>query len=89
MKHVIKKSSKTDQYNSEKMYQSIYATCLAVNTSKKDAINIAKNVTKKLEEWLQTKNEVTSTDLRQQAGEYLSQFDHHAGYLYLHHHIIW
>jgi hypothetical protein len=89
MKHVNKKDGRIDIYNSEKLFQSIYATCLAVNIDKKDAAAIAKKVVAKLDNWLKTKNEVTSADLRHQAGKYLSQFDHHASYLYLHHHIVW
>ena len=89
MKHIIKRAGHIDIYSHKKLFESIYATCLAVNESEQDATLTANKVCDTLESWLANKNEVTSSDLRHQAGKYLSSLNHHAGYLYLHHRIMW
>ena len=89
MKHVIKQAGHTEAYDEKKLYNSIYATCLAVNEPLDSAKVIAKKVTKDVEKWLETKAEVTVHDIRAYAGKCLSETDHHAAYLYTHHRIIW
>ena len=68
---------------------SIYASCLSVHEQPTAAELVAQKVTKDIETWLFNKNEVTANDIRKVAGKYLSEINPGAGYLYLHHRIIW
>jgi transcriptional regulator NrdR family protein len=89
MKHVVKSNGRTETFNNQKLYASIYASCLSVRESATGAELVAQKVTKEVESWLFTKNEVTANDVRRIAGKYLSNVNPHAGYLYLHHRLIW
>jgi len=89
MKNVIKSTGQTEAYESEKLYTSIYASCLGVHEPKNAAEVTAKKVVKDMDTWLGKQSEVTTADIRKMAGKYLSEINNHAGYLYLHHHIMW
>jgi transcriptional regulator NrdR family protein len=89
MKHVIKQAGHTEAFDENKLYSSIYATCLAVNEPLASAKVTAKKVTADVKKWLEPKSEVTVHDIRAYAGKKLGEIDHHAAYLYLHHRIMW
>jgi transcriptional regulator NrdR family protein len=89
MKHVVKRAGHTEPYDSNKLYTSIYATCLAVREPTSASRVTAKKIVKDVDKWLETKQEVTVHDIRAFAGKKLLEADHHAGYLYLHHKIMW
>jgi transcriptional regulator NrdR family protein len=89
MKHVIKRNGKSEVFDERKLYASIYATCLSVHEPPKTAELTAQKVTQQVVLWLAKKTEVTSNDIRHVAGQYLTNINHHAGYLYLHHRIMW
>jgi transcriptional regulator NrdR family protein len=89
MKHVIKRTGKSEVFDERKLYVSIYASCLAVHEPLNTAELTAQKVTNQVNAWLAKKTEVTASDIRHMAGKYLSDTNHHAGYLYLHHRIMW
>jgi transcriptional regulator NrdR family protein len=89
MKHVIKRAGHTEAFDRKKLYNSIYATCLAVNEPLNLAKSNAQKVTDNTEKWLENKAEITVHDIRAFAGKDLGKINHHAAYLYLHHHIMW
>jgi transcriptional regulator NrdR family protein len=89
MKHVVKQQGSIESFDNRKVYASIYASCLSVHEPSAAAELIAEKVTNDVEAWLKTKNEVTATDIRQVAGKSLNKINPHAGYLYLHHRIMW
>ena len=89
MKHVIKRTGKSEVFDERKLYASIYATCLSVHELPKTAELTAQKVNNQVIAWLAKKTEVTSYDIRQAAGKFLTDINHHAGYLYLHHRIMW
>jgi transcriptional regulator NrdR family protein len=88
MQQVIKRNGKLEDFNPVKLESSVKATCLAVHMSSKDANKVSKKITEHVSEWLKSKNEVTSTDIRQVVAKNLSKTDPHAGYLYKHHRIM-
>lgn len=88
MNHVIKRSGQSQAFDSRKVHASIYASCLSVHVKAPQAEAVARQVTAELEKWLAKKTEVTTNDIRHQAGHYLSELEPHAGYFYLHHRII-
>jgi len=71
------------------VYASIYASCLSIHEPGAAAELIAEKVTKDVERWIADKSEVTANDIRRVAGGHLSEINPHAGYLYLHHRIMW
>ena len=89
MKHVVKRAGHIESFDNRKVYASIYASCLAVHEPSEVAELVAQKTTREVEAWLATKNEVTSNDIRRQAGKFLGKTSPHAGYLYLHHRIMW
>jgi len=89
MKHIVKRNGSTEVYDTKKLYASIYASCLSVHESATVAELAAQKITDDVNSWLAKKTEVTADDIRKTAGKYLSEFNPHAGYLYLHHHIMW
>ncbi len=89
MTHVIKRSGKSEHYEEQKVFASIYASCLAVHAPKSTAESIARQVTKNVNDWMAKKTEVTTHDIRKEVGKYLSNLEPHAGYFYLHHRIMW
>lgn len=89
MKHIVKRNHSIEGYDARKIYASIYASCLSVHEPAVAAELAAEKVTKDVEHWLGQKNEVTASDIRRVAGASLTKINPHAGYLYLHHRIIW
>lgn len=89
MKHIVKRAGHSEIYDSKKLYDSIYASCLAIREPADSSKVIAKKITTDVEKWLESKQEVTVHDIRAYAGKKLLEINHHAGYLYLHHRIMW
>lgn len=87
---IIKRDGKrpTEQFNREKLHHSIRAACLSVRSPEGEAETIAKNVSDGVISWLETKPEVTSSDLRRKATDILTSFHPEAAYLYKHHRLI-
>ncbi len=89
MKHIVKRRGVIETFDNRKVYASVYASCLSVHEPNEAAELIAEKVTKDVEAWLKPKSEVTSHDIRTVTGKYLQEINPHAGYLYLHHRIMW
>ena len=89
MKHIVKRAGHSEPFDERKLYASIYASCLSVHEQSATAELIAQKVTENVLNWLESKTEVTSNDIRGIAGQFLSEHNRHAGYLYLHHRIMW
>jgi len=81
---VIKKGGRDPEpYNEGKLHASIHAACLAVRTPEGAAGVTAKTVCQHMLAWLNTKQEITTTDLLTKAGAYLSAHNPDAAVLYL------
>lgn len=78
----------TEQFDRSKLHASVRAACLSVRTPDGEAEMIAEKVCEALIEWLRTKPEVTSNDLRRKAAETLDTFHPEAAYLYKHHRLV-
>jgi transcriptional regulator NrdR family protein len=87
---IIKREGKrpSEQFQADKLHSSIRAACLSVRSPEGEAETIARNVSSAVIEWLATKPEVTSNDLRRKATEVLESFHPEAAYLYKHHRLI-
>lgn len=87
--HIVKRRGHTEPYDARKLYASIYASVLAVRYPARAAETLAEEVTEKVEQWLDTKHEVTTNDIRRVAGEKLLALNKDAGLQFIHHRILW
>ena len=71
-----------EPYNAQKLQNTIYAACLNVREPEKSARQLAQKVVKEVEEWLQTKPQVTSLDIREKASSVLELYHPEAAYIY-------
>lgn len=87
---VVKRQGRrpTEQFNSDKLLQSIRAACLSVRSPEGEAESTATRVTNAVIIWVESKPAVTSHDLRRLAGAHLERYHPEAAYLYQHHRII-
>ncbi len=88
--HIIKQDGRrpSETFTRGKLHASIRAACLSVRSPEGVAETTAQNVCDAVVEWLATKSEVTSVDLRRKATETLQSFHPEAAYLYKHHRLV-
>lgn len=87
--YVLKRSSTdSEQFDPLKLHQSIVAACLTVRAFEGEAHSTAERVCLGVIDWLETKTEVTSADIRRIASMYLGSYHKEAAYMYEHHRLI-
>lgn len=84
-KHIVKRHGHTEKYDERKVYASVYASCLSVRSTEGEAELVAEKVTRRINDWLQAKHEVTAHDIRRQAATHLEVYNHDAAYMYKNH----
>lgn len=84
MQHIIKRGGHSEEYDERKLYASVYSACLAVRVTPKTAELIAARVAAGIQQWLTSKSEVTSDDLRRQVSALLEYYDPDAAYIFKH-----
>lgn len=86
---IVKRSGQrpTESFSHEKLYNSILAACLSARSAPGQAELIARRITEDVLEWLETRPEVTSHDLRRVAAQRLKVHHPDAAYLYEQHRI--
>lgn len=89
MKVIVKRGGHNEEYDIRKLYASVYAACLSVREHPGSAELIAEEIVRDVEQWLAHRHEVTSNDLRRQAGKHLTAINPDAGHIYKHHRVIW
>lgn len=84
---VIKNSGRrrSEQFNADKLKQSIEAACLSVRLPDGVASDTAQRTAHAVGEWMKHKPEVTSEDIRRVAARELHGVSPEASYLYKHH----
>jgi transcriptional regulator NrdR family protein len=87
---IVKNSKRNDfeSFNRSKLHKSIIATCLSAQTPEGQAKKIADLVCDEVEKWLESRQEVTSTDIRVVASRHLRAYHPDAAYLYEQHRIM-
>jgi len=75
----------TEAFEEKKLRASILAACLSAGTPVGHADALTQTVTNAVLDWLDTRPEVTSDDLRRTAAKHLSTHHPDAAYLYEHH----
>lgn len=86
---VVKRNGQrpTESFSDEKLRASIEAACLSAGTAPGQAELIARTVSHDVAQWLTTRPEVTSHDLRRAAARTLKNHHPDAAYLYEQHRI--
>lgn len=79
---------RSELFDPLKLHRSIAAACLAVRELDGAANITAERVCKAVLDWLMTKDEVTSADLRRVAARQLTVYQPEAAYIYEHHRMI-
>lgn len=87
MTHVVKNSHyrHPEPFDRVKLHKSIVAACLASGAPTGHAESLARRVVDQVEEWLESRPEVTSNDIRRVASQYLRTYHPDASFLYEHH----
>ncbi len=87
---IIKQQGKrpTEAFSREKLHASIQAACLSVRSAEGEANITANAVCDFVDDWLKTRPEVTSHDIRRVATRKLRTYDPEAAYLYAQHRTI-
>lgn len=78
----------TEAFEEKKLRASILAACLSAGTPAGHAEALTQTVTNAVLDWLESRPEVTSDDLRRTAVKHLNTHHPDAAYLYEHHRII-
>lgn len=88
--HIIKRDGErpSEQFVRNKLHSSIRAACLSVRSPEGEAEMTAQKVCDAVIAWLDTKPEVTSSDLRRKAVQTLQTHHPEAAYLYKHHRLV-
>lgn len=86
---IVKRSGRrpTETFDPDKLRRSIEAACLSAGTATGQAELIARSVVREVHDWLLTRPEVTSHDLRRAAAKILKKHHPDAAYLYEQHRI--
>lgn len=74
--------SQSEKFDPLKLHDSLMAACLAVRSLEGEAHMVAQRITEKVIDWLDTKVEVTSDDVRRVAGGNLQVYQPEAAYVY-------
>ncbi len=81
-------SSAVTPFDIQRLHDSVLAACYSVRLAEGVALDTAAHICKSVEAWLESKSEVTSSDIRRKAGEVLALLCPEAGYFYQHQHTI-
>lgn len=77
-----KNTTMSEQFDPLRLHQSIVAACRSVRTLEGDAHLTAQQVCENILDWLVSKTEVTSQDIRRVASRYLKTYHPDAAYMY-------
>jgi len=86
--HVVKNSHyrHPEPFDRKKLQKSISSACMSAGAPAGHADSLAKRVVNEVLEWLESRPEVTSNDIRRVAAQRLKIYHPDASYLYEHHH---
>lgn len=79
-----RKTQHSEPFNPVKLHKSIVEACFSVRAFEGEAHLTAERVCKAVLDWIITKKEVTSEDIRRLAGFYLEKYHPEAAYVYEH-----
>lgn len=83
--HIVKRKGHKEEYDSRKVYASVYSACLTVRLHQGEAELIADKVSSEVTNWLSKKDYVTSEEIAEQVNEALEKYNPDAAYMYTTH----
>lgn len=86
--YVVKRTRESERFDPLKLHHSVVAACLAVRSLEGEAHLTAEHVCRRVIQWLTSKSEVTSADIRRVTATHLQTFHPEAAYMYEHHLLI-
>lgn len=87
--YVVKQGTHdSEAFDPLKLHESIVAACLSVRSLEGEAHVTAERVCRHVIDWLLTKTEVTSEDIRRVASKHLETYQPEAAYLYQQHNMM-
>ncbi len=78
----------TENFQAEKLMQSILAACHSVHAPTGEAETAARSVHAAVVVWCDDKSEITSSDIRRIAAHQLKKIHPEAAYIYKHHRLV-
>lgn len=72
----------SEEFNPVKLHESIVATCLSLRTPEGQAEEVARNVCVGVIKWCDTKQEITSSDIRRVGADIMQKYHPEAAYIY-------
>lgn len=82
--HIVKRAGHSEEFDSRKLYASVYSACLAVREPAASAELIAERVCDEVGKWIATKHEVTSGDIKRHADKAFHVLHPDAAWIYTH-----
>jgi len=82
VQHIIKRRGKTQDYDERKVYASCYRGCMNSHIPKEKSEEIADQVTKKVTEWINSKETTDSQEIFYKVIELLNQINKDAAFMY-------
>jgi transcriptional regulator NrdR family protein len=89
VQHIVKRKGHTEPYDEKKVYAATFSACQSVREPVGSAELIAEKVMKEVNAWIAKKHEVTANDIRRQISKHLTVYNQDAGYMILHHRVVW
>lgn len=87
--YVVKQGTHdSEAFDPLKLHESVVSACLSVRSLEGEAHLTAERVCRHVIDWLLTKTEVTSEDIRRVASRHLATYQPEAAYLYQQHNVI-
>jgi transcriptional regulator NrdR family protein len=81
--HIVKRHTQhSEPFDPMKLHASLVAACLAVRAVEGEAHLAAQHTCRRVIDWLETRPEVTSDDIRRIAARHLATYHAEAAYLY-------
>ena len=81
-KHIVKRRGLLEEFDPRKVYASAYAACRNAHLSEMLSENIAETVQKRLEAWVEKKDEMSSDEIFQQIIVVLKELHPDAAFLF-------
>lgn len=82
MIHIVKREGHKQEFDERKLYASVYAACIVAHIQTEEAESIANLVTREVNSWIKDKEEVSSSEIFEQAAQELAHLNHHAAFMY-------
>lgn len=82
MTHIVKRKGHKENFDERKIYASVFAACMVLRMTNKEAELIANAVTKEVNDSLKNTHEMSSNTIHKTVAESLKKYNPDAAYMY-------